>query len=265
MRTGGNVSQGEGVDVTTQAVPAVELRSLSKAFGENTAVDSIDLRVPRGMFYGIVGPNGAGKSTTLAMIAGLLAPTSGTVLVSGFEATGQREQALGALGIMMEGLSLPERLTGAELLEYSARLRGIGSDWRERSADLLEVLELDRAPTTLIVDYSTGMRKKIGLAVALLHRPQVLVLDEPFEAIDPVSARSIEGLLAQYVGGGGTVLLSSHIMDVVERNCERVALLKGGRIRAEGTIEEVAAGQTLNDTFVDLVGAAPQRPLRWLG
>lgn len=109
------------------------------------------------------------------------------------------------------------------------------------------------------------MRKKIGLAVALLHRPQVLVLDEPFEAIDPVSARSIEGLLAQYVGGGGTVLLSSHIMDVVERNCERVALLKGGRIRAEGTVEEVAAGQTLNDTFVDLVGAAPQRPLRWLG
>lgn len=251
--------------MTTDAVPAVELRSLTKAFGENVAVDSIDLSVPPGMFYGIVGPNGAGKSTTLLMIAGLLAPTSGSVLVGGFDAARRRERALGALGIMMEGLSLPERLTGAELLEYSARLRGIDSDWRERAADLLEVLELDEAPSTLIVDYSTGMRKKIGLAVALLHRPQVLVLDEPFEAIDPVSARAIEGLLGQYVGGGGTVLLSSHIMDVVERNCERVALLDSGRIRAEGTIEEVTSGQTLNDTFVDLVGAAPQRALRWLG
>lgn len=243
---------------------AVELRSLTKAFRETVAVNSIDLTVPAGTFYGIVGPNGAGKSTTLAMIAGLLAPTSGTVAVAGFDTTRQREQALAALGIMMEGLSLPERLTGGELLAYTARLRGLGAGWQERADDLLEVLELDRAPATLVVDYSTGMRKKIGLALALLHRPDVLVLDEPFEAIDPVSARSIEGLLGQYVAGGGTVLLSSHIMDVVERNCERVALLKDGNIVAEGTIAEVTAGGTLNDTFVDLVGAAPQRALEWL-
>jgi ABC-2 type transport system ATP-binding protein len=250
--------------MTVEIAPAVQLTGLSKRFGAHLAVDTIDLIVPSGMFFGIVGPNGAGKSTTLAMIAGLLSPDAGSVTVAGFDAARNRDEVLGALGIMMEGLSLPERLTGAELLEYTARLRGIGDEWPQRSADLLEILELDRSPSTLIVDYSTGMRKKIGLAVALLHRPSVLVLDEPFEAIDPVSARAIEGLLGQYVAGGGTVLLSSHLMDVVERTCERVALIKDGRILTEGTVEEVRAGRTLNDTFVDLVGAPVHRELRWL-
>ncbi|MBT2486425.1 MULTISPECIES: ABC transporter ATP-binding protein [unclassified Microbacterium] len=250
--------------MTTQITPAVQLRGLSKRFGDHVAVDGIDLTVPPGTFFGIVGPNGAGKSTTLSMIAGLLSPDAGSVKVAGHDAATDRDRVLSELGIMMEGLSLPERLTGAELLEYTARLRRIGDDWPERAADLLEVLELDRAPSTLIVDYSTGMRKKIGLAVALLHRPSVLVLDEPFEAIDPVSARAIEGLLEQFVAGGGTVLLSSHLMDVVERTCERVALIKDGRILAEGTVDGVRAGRTLNDTFVDLVGAPVQREIRWL-
>lgn len=250
--------------MNANARAAVELRSLTKEFGEITAVNAIDLNVPPGTFYGIVGSNGAGKSTSLALIAGLLAPTAGSVAVAGFDTTKQREQALGALGIMMEGLSLPERLTGGELLEYTARLRELDDDWQIRAGDLLEILELDRVPTTLIVDYSTGMRKKIGLALSLLHLPDVLVLDEPFEAIDPVSARSIEDLLRQYVAGGGTVLLSSHIMEVVERNCERVAVMKSGNILAEGTIADVTAGGTLNDTFVDLIGAAPQRVLEWL-
>ncbi|MBT2483103.1 MULTISPECIES: ABC transporter ATP-binding protein [unclassified Microbacterium] len=250
--------------MTATTPPAVVLSGLTKRFGDHVAVDAIDLSIPAGMLFGIVGPNGAGKSTTLSMIAGLLAPDSGTVTVAGFDAKSQREQVLNALGIMMEGLSLPERLTGGELLEYTARLRGIGAEWRQRATDLLEVLELDRAPSTLIVDYSTGMRKKIGLAVALLHRPRVLVLDEPFEAIDPVSAHAIEGLLGQYVAGGGTVLLSSHIMDVVERTCERVALIKDGRVLTQGTIEEVRTGGTLAETFVNLVGAAPRRDIGWL-
>ncbi|WP_017571160.1 ABC transporter ATP-binding protein [Nocardiopsis halotolerans] len=250
--------------MSTTVTPAVRLSGLTKRFGDHLVVDSIDLAVPAGMFYGVVGPNGAGKSTTLAMIAGLLAPDSGTVTVAGFDAANDRERVLDTLGIMMEGLSLPERLTGRELLEYTARLRGMGDEWSQRASDLLEILELDHAPSTLIVDYSTGMRKKIGLAVALLHRPRLLVLDEPFEAIDPVSARAIEGLLEQYVGGGGTVLLSSHIMDVVERTCERVALVKDGRVMTEGTVDEVRAGSTLNDTFVDLVGAAPRREIGWL-
>lgn len=246
------------------APDAVRLSGLTKRFGDHVAVDAIDLHIPAGIFFGIVGPNGAGKSTTLAMIAGLLAPDSGSVTVAGLDSRKERESVLAALGIMMEGLSLPERLTGGELLEYTARLRGLGPEWRERATDLLDVLELDRSPSTLIVDYSTGMRKKIGLAVALLHRPQVLVLDEPFEAIDPVSADAIEGLLGQYVTGGGTVLLSSHIMDVVERTCERVALIKDGRIMTEGTITDVSTAGTLAETFVSLVGAAPRRDIGWL-
>lgn len=249
--------------MSATTAPAVELRAVTKRFGDHIAVDSIDLTVPAGMFYGVVGPNGAGKSTTLAMIVGLLVPTSGTVMVIGADAARHREQVLGNLGIMMEGLSLPERLTGPELLEYTARLRGI-EGWRGRAADLLEILELDKATSTLIVDYSTGMRKKIGLAVALMHRPGVLVLDEPFEAIDPISARSIEGLLRQYVAGGGSVLLSSHIMDVVERNCERVAVIKDGMLLSEGTVADVTAGGTLNDAFVELIGATPLRRITWL-
>lgn len=246
------------------SVPAVKLAGVTKRFGDKVAVDAVDLEVPAGSFTGLVGPNGAGKSTTLAMIATLLAPDSGRIFVAGHDPVHQREEVLSALGIMLEGFSLPERLTGSELLEYTARLRGLGEQWRERSADLLEVLELDHATSTLIVDYSTGMRKKIGLAVALLHRPQVLVLDEPFEAIDPVSARAIEDLLSQYVAGGGTILLSSHIMDVVERNCDRVAVINGGLIVAEGTLECVTGGRTLNDTFLGLVGQAPHRRIKWL-
>lgn len=250
--------------MTKETVPVLHLSGLTKRYGDRLAVDAIDLTVPAGIFYGIVGPNGAGKSTTLAMIAGLLAPDAGTVTVTGIDAAKNREQVLGALGIMMEGLSLPERLTGHELLEYTAQLRGIGDEWPQRAADLLEILELDAESSTMIVDYSTGMRKKIGLAVALLHRPRMLLLDEPFEAIDPVSARAIEGLLGQFVRGGGTVLLSSHIMDVVERTSERVALIKDGRILVEGPVDEVSAGGTLNDTFVDLVGAPAHREIGWL-
>ena len=246
------------------ASAAVRLAGLTKRFGETIAVNDLSLEVPPGTFYGLVGPNGAGKSTTLEMVAGLLSPDAGSVTVAGADSKENREEALQRLGIMMEGLSLPERLTGGELLEYTARLRRIGDGWRERAADLLSVLELDQAPHTLIVDYSTGMRKKIGLAVALLHRPDVLVLDEPFEAIDPISARSIEWLLAQYVSGGGTILLSSHVMDVVERNCERVAIMKDGRIVADGTIEQVTAGKTLNDTFVELVGEVERQEISWL-
>lgn len=250
--------------MNTAPIPAVRLAGITKRFGDTIAVRALDLDVPAGSFYGLVGPNGAGKSTTLAMIATLLSPDSGSISVAGADTTRQREAAMRALGIMLEGFSLPERLTGGELLEYTARLRGIDGQWRQRSADLLEVLELDRASSTLIIDYSTGMRKKIGLAVALLHRPEVLVLDEPFEAIDPVSAQAIEGLLSQYVAGGGTILLSSHIMDVVERNCDRVAVIQNGQLVAEGTLEDVTAGSTLNDTFVDIIGSAPQRQLGWL-
>ncbi|GAA4937852.1 ABC transporter ATP-binding protein [Nonomuraea thailandensis] len=246
------------------SVPAIEVADLTQRFGSVLAVDRLGLSIPAGMFYGIVGPNGAGKTTTLTAICGLRDPTSGSIRIAGHDLRTQREAALAQLGVMMDGLSLPERLTATEVLRYSAGLRGLGDGWRARARDLLEVLGLDAVPRTLIVEYSTGMRKKINLALAMLHRPRVLVLDEPFEAIDPVSAHSIEQVLKQYVDAGGTVLLSSHIMDFVERNCRRVAVVAGGRVVAEGPVEEVAAGATLHERFVELVGADPVRPLEWL-
>ncbi|MGW8527425.1 ABC transporter ATP-binding protein [Nocardiopsis sp. NPDC055824] len=245
-------------------VPAIEVADLTQRFSTALAVDRLSLSIPPGMFYGIVGPNGAGKTTILAAVCGLRRPTAGTVRVAGHDLRTAREAALAQLGVMMDGLSLPERLTAAEILRYSAGLRGLDDGWRARAGDLLEILGLDAVPRTLIVEYSTGMRKKIGLALALLHRPRVLVLDEPFEAIDPVSARSIEHVLKQYVDAGGTVVLSSHIMDFVERNCRRVAVVVGGRVLVEGPVERVAGDSTLNERFVELVGADPVRPLEWL-
>ncbi|UBU08540.1 ABC transporter ATP-binding protein [Nonomuraea gerenzanensis] len=245
-------------------VPAIEVADLTQRFGSVLAVDRLSLSVPPGMFYGIVGPNGAGKTTTLTALCGLREPTAGTIKIAGHDLRTEREAALAQLGVMMDGLSLPERLTATEVLRYSAGLRGLDDGWRARAADLLEILGLDAVPRTLVVEYSTGMRKKINLALALLHRPRVLVLDEPFEAIDPVSAHSIEQVLKQYVDAGGTVLLSSHIMDFVERNCRRVAVVAGGRVLVEGPVAEVAAGSTLNERFIELVGADPVRPLEWL-
>ncbi|WP_229068794.1 ABC transporter ATP-binding protein [Actinoplanes sp. DH11] len=238
---------------------------LTQRFGPVLAVDRLSLSIPPGMFYGIVGPNGAGKTTTLTAVCGLREPTSGSIRIAGHDLRTDRDTALAQLGVMMDGLSLPERLTATELLRYSAGLRGLDDGWQARAGDLLEILGLDVVPRTLIVEYSTGMRKKINLALAMLHRPRVLVLDEPFEAIDPVSAHSIEQVLKQYVGAGGTVLLSSHIMDFVERNCRRVAVVAGGRVLVEGPVAEVTAGSTLNERFVELVGADPVRHLEWLG
>ena len=245
-------------------VPAIEVADLTQRFGAVLAVDRLSLSIPPGMFYGIVGPNGAGKTTVLTAMCGLRRPTAGTVKVAGHDLRTAREAALAQLGVMMDGLSLPERLTAGEVLRYSAGLRGLDDGWRARAGDLLEILGLDAVPRTLIVEYSTGMRKKINLALALLHRPRVLVLDEPFEAIDPVSAHSIEQVLKQYVDAGGTVVLSSHIMDFVQRNCRRVAVVAAGRVLVEGPVEQVAAGSTLNERFVELVGADPVRPLEWL-
>ena len=236
--------------------PAFELIGLSKTFGTTVAADRVDLAVPQGSFYGLVGPNGAGKTTALSMAVGLLRPDAGTARVLGVDVWADPIRAKGMLGVLPDGLMLPERLTGQELLTYLGLLRGLPADVvASRSAELLDVLDLASSDETLIIEYSSGMRKKIGLAVALLHGPRLLVLDEPFESVDPVSASVIRTILQRYVRAGNTVIFSSHVMALVELLCSHVAVISDGRVRAAGTLDEVRKGRSLEATFVELVGA----------
>ena len=245
---------------------AVRLRGLVKSFGRVQAVRGVDLDVGRGRFLGLVGPNGAGKTTLLAMTTALLRPTTGTAEVDGVDVWRDPLAAKRRMGVLPEGLKMFDRLTGAELLTFTGRLRAMPEpEATRRSADLLGVLGLTEARDQLVVDYSTGMRKKIGLAVAMLHNPAVLFLDEPFEAVDPLSARTIRAVLRAYTGRGGTVVLSSHVMDLVEKLCDDVAVMAGGQIMAAGPVEELRAGRTLEEVFVGLVGAQNAGGLDWLG
>lgn len=246
---------------------ALELRGLAKAFGSKVAVDHINLTVPAGSFFGLVGPNGAGKTTTLSMATGLLRPDAGTARIFGVDMWQAPTTAKALIGVLPDGLSLPERLTGREVLSYLGALHGLDrAVITERAQELLEVLELTEAEETLVIDYSTGMRKKIGLATALLHAPKLLVLDEPFEAVDPVSATTIKSILARFVLGGGTVIFSSHVMATVEQLCDSLAVISRGQVRAAGTMAEVRAGSDLEQRFVELVGGQDRgaEGLSWL-
>ena len=235
---------------------AVEIRGLVKTFGDFWAVDRLDLTVRRGTCHGVVGPNGAGKSTTLGMTVGLITPDEGSITLLGHDLRAERDQARAVIGVLPEGLDLPERLTGAELLRYTAGLRGLDpATARDRSAELIEVLGLAKGAGTPLADCSTGTRKKIGLAQALVHAPRLLVLDEPFEAVDPVSALAIRRVLQRFVAGGGTTVLSTHSMLLVEQMCDDVTVVHQGRVVAAGPVADVAAGGDLEDRFVELVGA----------
>ena len=241
---------------TDERAPALCLSALSKRFGHKLAVDQVDLVVPRGSFYGLVGPNGAGKTTLLSMAVGLLRPTAGTARIFGADVWADPTRAKALVGVLPDGMSLPERLTGRELLTYQGLLRGLSRpEVDARTTELLDVLELTEANRTLVIDYSTGMRKKIGLATALLHAPRLLVLDEPFEAVDPVSAATIRTILNRFVVGGGSVIFSSHVMALVEQLCDHVAVIAAGRVAAAGPVEEVRGGRGLEEVFVELVGA----------
>ncbi|SCL22251.1 ABC-2 type transport system ATP-binding protein [Micromonospora nigra] len=247
--------------------PALALRGLAKRFDGKIAVAGVDLDVPAGSFYGLLGPNGAGKTTTLSMAVGLLRPDHGQTWVLGQDVWGDPVEAKRLLGVMPDGVRLFDRLTGAELLAYHGLLRGMDpAVVDQRAAELLDVLALGDAGRTLVVDYSAGMKKKIGLACALLHGPRLLVLDEPFEAVDPVSAALIRDILQRYVTGGGTVVFSSHVMEVVERLCSHVAILAAGTIKRVGTLDEVRGDRSLEEVFVEVVGGrtATGEELAWL-
>lgn len=249
--------------------PALALRGLRKTFGQTVAVDHVDLDVPRGSFFGLVGPNGAGKTTTLSMATGLLRPDAGSAFIDGHDVWGSGPaEAKRRVGILPDGQRLFDRLSGRELLTYAGLLRRMEpAVIAQRSAELLDVLDLTDAGSTLVIDYSAGMRKKIGLAAALLHSPRLLVLDEPFEAVDPVSGGAIRTILQRYVEAGGTVIFSSHVMELVERLCDQVAVIAAGRVLAAGAIDDVRSGRSLEDVFVALVGGRRDtgEGLSWLG
>ncbi|SEB75265.1 ABC-2 type transport system ATP-binding protein [Paramicrobacterium humi] len=237
------------------SAPALSITGLIKRFGPKLAVDNINLDVPVGSFYGLVGPNGAGKTTTLSMATGLLRPDAGSIRILGVDVWADLVAAKRLVGVLSDGVALFDRLTGEQLVSYAGLLCGLDRDSvAERTRDLLALLDLQEAAGTLVVDYSAGMTKKIALACALVHAPRLLVLDEPFESVDPVSAANIRDILTGYVSTGGTVIVSSHSMDLVQRMCDHVAVVSQGRIVAAGTVDEVRAGSTLEDRFVELVG-----------
>ena len=235
--------------------PALEIRGLTKRFGAKVAVDNLSLTVPSGSFYGLVGPNGAGKTTTLSMATGLMRPDAGDIVIHGVNVWHDLLKAKRLVGVLSDGVRLFDRLTGTQLVTYAGLLSGMDrATVAERTNDLLNLLDLESAGGTLVVDYSAGMTKKIALACALVHAPSLLVLDEPFESVDPVSAANIRDILDGFVKSGGTVIVSSHAMDLVQRMCDHVAVIAQGRVLAAGTTEEVRQGSTLEDRFVDLVG-----------
>ena len=249
------------------ARPAIEIRGLTKAFGQKVAVDRINLDIPSGSFYGLVGRNVAGKTTTISMVTGMLMPSEGTAYVRGVDMWAEPLKAKAHLGVLPDGVHLFDKLTGEQLITYSGYLHGIDKETvASRVKDLLTAMDLTDAAGRAVADYSAGMTKKIALAAALVHAPSVLILDEPFEAVDPVSAANIQDILRGFVASGGTVIISSHVMDLVQRLCDHVAVMDSGRILAAGTVDEVRAGMSLEERFVQLVGGrTSSEGLSWLG
>jgi ABC-2 type transport system ATP-binding protein len=248
---------------------AVQTTGLTRNFGSFRAVDGIDLAVPTGSLYGFLGPNGAGKSTTIKCLTGLLRPTAGTMMILGTDPLADPVSVKRRIGVVPEDLALFDRLTADETLTFVAEVHGIDRAMaKQRSADLLDLMELKTAGTTLVTDFSHGMRKKLSLAAALLPAPKLLFLDEPFEGIDAVASRQIKDLLLSFVSRGGTIFLTSHILEIVERLSTHIGVIAHGKMVAQGRIDELrsgGAGKTLEELFIGLVGGeARTHALDWI-
>jgi len=248
---------------------AVETRALTRIFDGKPAVSRLDLRVPVGAFYGFLGPNGAGKSTTMKMLTGLLRPTSGEARVLGADLSRDGLSVKGRIGVVPDGLALFERLSGAEMLRIQGQLYGLERKVSAlRAGELLEAMELAGEGGKLVQDYSHGMKKKLALACALIHGPELLFLDEPFEGIDAVAVSGIRRMLQDLVSRRSlTIFLTSHVLEVVERLVTHVGIIHKGELIAQGSLEEVRATGSLEETFIRLVGdERPAGPgLSWLG
>src|SRR5579864_4522106 len=239
----------------TDPSPAIEIRELRKVYGSKAAVDGLSLTVPRGCFFGFLGPNGAGKSTTIRMLTGLIPPTSGSIALLGLPMPEQEIEIKKRIGLVPDESLLFDRLTGAEFLEFVGRMYGLARPVaRERALALLDLFEL-REPRKLIAEYSKGMRKRVAMAASLIHHPELFLMDEPFEGVDAVGARLMKDILLDQVHRGATVFLTSHVLEVVERLCDSVAIINEGKIVREGAMQELrSASETLEDVFVRLVG-----------
>lgn len=246
---------------------AIQTCNLRKLYGAKAAVDGLDLKVPRGCFFGFLGPNGAGKTTTIRMLMGLAPPTSGHIELLGLAIPDNSLEVKGRIGLVPDESLLFDHLTGLEFIEFVGRMYGLARPVaKERARELLALFELDNEPRKLIGDYSKGMRKRVAMAAALIHRPELFLLDEPFEGVDAVGARLMKDILADQVRHGATVFLTSHVLEVVERLCDRVAIIQEGRIVLSGTMDELRSGsETLEDVFVRVVRAdRPAEMLDWL-
>src|SRR5690349_7833198 len=246
--------------------PAIEVQNLRKIYGSKAAVDGLSLTVPRGSFFGFLGPNGAGKSTTIRMLTGLIPPSSGSIALLGMPMPEREIEIKKRIGLVPDESLLFDRLTGLEYLEFVGRMYGLSREISlERARDLLALFEL-QADRKIIGEYSKGMRKRIAMAASLIHQPELFLMDEPFEGVDAMGARLMKDILIDLVKRGATIFLTSHVLEVVERLCDRVAIIHEGRIVQSGTLEDLrASGESLEDAFVRIVGAgrAAER-LEWL-
>ncbi len=247
--------------------PAIAVRDLRKVYGTKPAVDGLSLSVPRGCFFGFLGPNGAGKTTTIRMLMGLIPPTSGEIEVLGIPLTGDSIEIRAQIGLVPDESLLFDHLTGGEFIEFTGRMYRLSREVaRERARELMTLFELDGASRKLIGEYSKGMRKRVAMAAALVHKPDLFLMDEPFEGVDAVGARLMKDILLEQVRRGATIFLTSHVLEVVERLCDRVAIINEGKLVVENSMEELRAGsETLEETFVRLVGAVRSGDsLEWL-
>jgi ABC-2 type transport system ATP-binding protein len=264
--------------------PAVRTNSLTRRFGDFTAVNNVNLTVAPGQFFGFLGPNGAGKSTTIKMLTGLLAPTSGSIEVLGQDLTANTVELKRQIGVVPEGLALFGRLTAPEYLRFVGRMYGLDeATTKQRLTELLDFMSLAGESKKLITDFSHGMQKKLALAAAVIHGPRILFLDEPFEGVDAIAAGTLKAMLQGMIARGATIFLTSHVLEIVERLCDHVAIIQQGTLVAQGSLEELRAGveaqhpdavgatqkATLEEIFLNVLGttgtAPPEQELSWLG
>jgi ABC-2 type transport system ATP-binding protein len=273
-------------------LPAIATEHLTRSFGQLVAVQTVNLRVAPGQFFGFLGPNGAGKSTTIKMLTGLLAPSAGRIEILGLDLTANPVEVKRQIGVVPEGMALFGRLTGAEYLNFVGRMYGLDRETAaKRSAELLDFMQLAGQPKTLVTDYSHGMQKKLALAAAVIHGPKILFLDEPFEGVDAIASGTLKAMLQRMISRGATIFLTSHVLEIIERLCSHVAIIHHGRLVAQGSIEELRAGVeaqspealapgeasplasppgeklTLEEIFLRIVGGArlADQELSWLG